>query len=136
MTFLKDLGPCTYLPLSCEALVAVGWLGRDSEFEKGAVTEEFVRKLSELTREPWQPVVSAGFHSCDLCQFDGPRSTNNVFIPFKAKIYVAPTAIVHYIKAHWYRPPELFIEAVLACPAMKSMEYKKALLANGGRSLV
>ena len=44
--------------------------------------------------------------------------------------------ITHYIAAHWYRPPDVFLEAVRACPPMRSMDYMKALLANGGRGLV
>ncbi|WP_154668261.1 hypothetical protein [Pseudoduganella violaceinigra] len=46
------------------------------------------------------------------------------------------TGFVHYVAAHRYLPPQIFIDAVLACPAMNSMDYKRALLANGGRSLV
>jgi hypothetical protein len=49
---------------------------------------------------------------------------------------MAPVAVAHYISAHWYRPPQIFIEAVLKCPPIDSMNYKKAPLANGGRSLV
>jgi hypothetical protein len=30
----------------------------------------------------------------------------------------------------------MFIDAVLKCPAIDSINYKKALLENGGRSLV
>ena len=48
-------------------------------------------------------------------------------------MYAAPVAVVHYIAAHWYCPPQIFIDAVLACPQMASMEYKKALLDSGGR---
>jgi hypothetical protein len=49
---------------------------------------------------------------------------------------VAPELIVHNIAAHWYKPPDVFIEAVLACPDMRSMEYKKAILNNRGRELL
>jgi len=45
---------------------------------------------------------------------------------------MAPVAVVHYISAHSYRPPQIFIEAVLKCPPIDSMNP----LANGGRSLV
>lgn len=92
--------------------------------------------LQSLCVSPWQPVVSLGWHTCELCQFDGPRFSDNVFIPYQGKIYVTPVAIVHYVAAHRYLPPQIFVDAILACPAMNSMEYKRALLANGGRSLV
>jgi hypothetical protein len=117
-------------------LVAVGWLSRDVTFVRGEVATDFFEKLSALCRDPWQPVDSMGFHVCDLCQFEAARFALNVFILYGGKIYVAPVGIVHYIAAHWYRPPEVFINAVLACPPMNSMEYKRAVLSNGGRSLV
>jgi hypothetical protein len=118
------------------SLVAVGWLGEGSEFTCGSVSSEFFDKLKNLCADPWQPVVAAGCHSCELCQFDAPRFSSNVFIPYKGKIFVAPVGIVHYIAAHRYLPPPVFIEAVVTCPPIHSMEYKKALLSNGGRSLV
>ena len=136
MASIADLGPCNYLPLNCAALVAVGWLGEDREFPRGSVSIEFFHKLKALCVEPWQPVVAAGRHSCELCQFDAPSFSDNVFVPYQGQVFVAPIAIVHYIATHHYLPPLVFIEAVLACPPTHGMEYKKALLSNGGRSLV
>ncbi|MDP3655280.1 MAG: hypothetical protein Q8R67_26770 [Rhodoferax sp.] len=136
MAHIPDLSPCNYLPLSCEALLSVGWLEHGSQFVQGAVSETFFTKLKELCKSPWEPVVSLGIHHCSLCQFESPGFTANVFVPFENRIFVAPVAIVHYIAAHWYQPPEIFIRAVLECPEMNSMQYKKAILANGGRSLV
>jgi hypothetical protein len=136
MSAIRDLSICTALPLNCQTLVAIGWLEKDSEFETGDVSDSFYEKLNALCTSPWQPVVSAGFHSCSLCQFDGPRFTANLFVPYEGLIYAVPTAITHYIAAHWYKPPEIFVRAVLNCPEMRSMAYKKAILANGGRSLV
>jgi hypothetical protein len=136
MASIKDLEHCSYFPNNCKALTAVGWLGKDSIFERGPVSEGFFQKLGKLTLDPWQPVASGGLHRCELCQFDSPGFSDNVFVPYNGKIYVAPVGIVHYIASHWYIPPQIFIEAVLACPSMNSMEYKRALLSNGGRSLV
>ena len=136
MARLNDLEPCRYLPLPSDTLLSVGWLSRGCEFEKGEVSPVFFEKLQGLCRQPWQPVASAGFHECDLCQFGGPRFTDNMFVPYDGFIYVAPVAIAHYIASHWYRPPDIFLRAVMACPPMNSMEYKKAILANGGRGLV
>ena len=136
MTSTRDLDPCRYLPVETDALMAVGWLTRESRFETGSVPEPFFRKLSELCAMPWQPMVASGFHVCELCQFDGPRFGDNLFVPYAGRIYVAPVGIVHYVASHWYRPPQIFVDAVLACPPIKSMAYKKALLANGGRDLV
>jgi hypothetical protein len=136
MTSIADLDRCLCLPFDCEALIAVGWLGDGCEFARGPVSLEFYRKLHSLCAEPWQPVVAAGRHCCELCQFDPPSFSNNVFVPFRGQIFVAPVGIVHYVAAHHYLPPQVFVEAVLACPPTRSMEYKQALLANGGRCLV
>jgi hypothetical protein len=136
MPSINDLDSFNLLPSSGEALKAIGWLGRGVTFNQGEVTEDFFAKLNSLCLSPWQPVGSAGIHSCGLCQFEPPRFSANIFVPHDGRIYVAPVAVTHYIAAHWYRPPEVFIRAVLECPTMNSMQYKKALLANGGRFLV
>jgi hypothetical protein len=136
MASINDLDVCSYLPLECDALLAVGWLGRDSDFVKGSAPDQFVQKLKQLCCNPWQPIASAGFLLCELCQYDAPRFSSNVFVPFQGSIFVAPVAIIHYISAHWYLPPTIFHEAVMSCPSMNSMEYKKAILANGGRDLI
>ena len=135
MAHINDLAQCSYLSNAPEVL-AVGWLEKGSIFPQGQVSPAFFEKLQRLCADPWQPVVSIGQHECSLCQFDAPRFSANIFIPYSGRIYAAPVAVVHYIAAHWYLPPEVFIQAVLECPDMKSMEYKKALLANGGRGLI
>lgn len=136
MTSLVDLSPCTHLPVQAPTILAIGWLGRNSHYERASVSETFFSKLESLASEPWQAFISAGIHRCELCQFNPPGFGANLFIPHDGVVYVAPVGVVHYIAAHWYKPPERFIAAVLECPAMRSMAYKKALLANGGRALV
>lgn len=135
MSTIKDLGPCHHLPVEGETFRAVGWLGPDSDYPRGAVSGEFKERLKDLCAAPWQPFISMGFHQCELCQFDGPKFNANVFVPYDGTIYIAPVGVVHYIAAHWYQPPGVFIQAVLACPPMRSMQYYKAIIANGGRSL-
>ena len=136
MTFFNDLDICTYFPFECSKLLSIGWLSPSHEFSKGDVNGEFYDKLCELLKDPWEPVVTPGFHQCELCQFNGPAGQSNVFIPFGGNIYVAPELIKHYISAHWYKPPDIFVDAVMHCPKIRSMEYKKAILANGGREVV
>jgi hypothetical protein len=63
-------------------------------------------------------------------------SSMELFIPSTGFLYSFPENIAHYIDSHGYCPPEGFQRAVLDCPPMKSMEYRKLLLANGGRLLV
>ncbi|MGV3549715.1 DUF7919 family protein [Rhizobium sp.] len=122
-------------PSNETVLFGVGWLSRDVKYPTGEVAPDFYAKLTELCRNPWQPFVAAGFHHCDLCQFDGARFKDELYVPGQGHIFVAPLGITHYIAAHWYLPPPLFVQAVLDCPPMRSMDYKKKLLANGGRGL-
>lgn len=48
-------------------------------------------------------------------------------------LYVCPELILHYIAVLWYLPPAEFCAAVMNCPPTRTMEYKRAYLANGGR---
>ncbi len=84
-----------------------------------------------------QPGIFTGIHCCDLCLYEGDSAgVKNVFIPGDGVVFVCPELIAHYMNAHWYRPPDEFCRAVLSCPAMRSVLYLKALLANGVRPLV
>jgi hypothetical protein len=71
MAWFEDLSPCTYLGTeSAPLLRAVGWLERGKPFPVGAVDRRVYEKLAELCQDPWQPLASAGFHTCDLCQYN------------------------------------------------------------------
>jgi hypothetical protein len=99
----------------------------------GEVSAEVYMKLEELLVDPWQPAVSAGLHPCDLCVYRPEKQgTKNLFVPGDQRVYVAPELILHYVNAHGYRPPQEFCEAAIACPAMRSAEYRRALISAGG----
>lgn len=150
MTQIADLEPFNYFPWgSIHNVLAVGWLDCQCAFPTGSVSKEFFLKLCQMIQEPWQPpVVPAGVHHCNLCQFSRgggatfeglpvpSASGSNLFVPYDGKLYVAPILVAHYVDAHRYKPPRVFVEAIMACPPMNSMEYMKVLLANGGRSLI
>jgi hypothetical protein len=137
MAYYKDLERCDYFSLGKDVtLIAVGWLERERHYSTGSVTGEFYQKLQQLLINPWSVGAFAGYHECSLCQFEGAKGTNNLFVPHNRKIYVTPELVLHYINCHNYRPPDEFIEGVLKCPSTRSMEYKKSILENGGRNLV
>ncbi len=136
MSYIKDLEICDILPVESNKLIAIGWLDSGNDFEKGEVSKEFFLKLKKICNKPWEPFVSGGLHSCKICQFDGPSYNSNIFIPYNGKIYVSPTAIEHYIGSHRYAPPEIFIQAVMSCPEIRTIDYKKQILSNGGRILL
>ncbi|MGE0434769.1 MAG: hypothetical protein AB7S36_21115 [Planctomycetota bacterium] len=114
-------------------LRGVGWLDRGTPFETGAVAEDFVVRLRSLLQAAFQPVIFPGVHTCDVCQYNGAIGSSNLFVPGDGVLFVCPELIVHYISAHWYRPPDVFIESVMRCPDMGTPEYRRAFLAAGGR---
>lgn len=137
MAWFNDLSPCDYFGAQyASSLTAVGWLENGKPYPVGPVDRQVYDRLVELRKELWQPMVAGGHHACNLCQFESEaKSVNNLFIPANGFILVCPELIVHYINAHRYVPPDLFCSAVLACPSMRSSDYRKAILANGGGPL-
>jgi hypothetical protein len=143
-----DLSPCDHFPFDSQGkVVAVGWLESGQPYRDEEISREFVERLAELSSNPWQPFVAMGVHQCGFCRLTGgPGSfphggssiaigVSNVFIPGDGFLYVAPSLILHYMDAHGYAPPDEFQAAVVRCPAMRSMEYLKAVLANGPAGL-
>ncbi|MAP09550.1 MAG: hypothetical protein CMM00_12360 [Rhodopirellula sp.] len=137
MTHFDDFAQCDYFSEnSAQTLRAIGWLSNAKAFPTGPIDSKTFSKLKELLNAPWQPVVFAGVHNCDLCQFDPPCGHVNLFVPNGSIIFVCPELIVHYIAAHHYRPPHDFLSAVKDCPNTRTMQYKKRLLESGGRTLL
>lgn len=133
----EDLSECDYFGEDySKILKAVGWLENGRDFVTGTIPKDVYSKLCEFSKNPWTFAVFAGPHECDLCQFGGQFGISNIFIPHNGKIYVCPELITHYINNHFYLPPREFIEAVYLCPPIRSMEYLKKILENGGRQLV
>jgi hypothetical protein len=136
VTWFEDMTPLSYFgDYFAGCLTAVGWLERGRPFLTGAEDASIYSQLTELLRDPWQPFNTLGFHTCDLCLYEGPTGTTNLFVPAGDRLFVCPELIVHYMNAHAYRPPEPFCRAVAACPPMRSLPYMQALL-EGGRPLV
>ena len=138
MAWFADLGPLNYFPGSAaEILIAIGWLEHGHSFDTGAVDREVYGRLEALLQDPFQPLVSAGYHGCSICLFrPEAKGTANLFVPAGSVVYVCPELILHYMNAHHYRPPSPFCQAVLACPDTRSMEYKRMLVATGATRLL
>jgi hypothetical protein len=116
-----------------DRIVAIGWLERGHDYPVGEVPSDVYSKLAALLVDPWQIAVAAGPHPCDLCMYSPEkRGTNNVFVPGNGRVYVAPELILHYMNAHRYRPPDEFCRSVMACPQMRSSEYRRALMSAAG----
>jgi hypothetical protein len=143
MAYYEDLGACDYFGTGEARLLAIGWLEAGRPYAEGPVSRGFFESLARLAIHPWQPVVMAGRHACPFCIFTGGPAeiragdtsvqlgVSNVFVPAADAVYVAPSLVLHYIDAHGYAPPEPFRRAVEACPAMRSMDYLKAIQKHG-----
>jgi hypothetical protein len=149
MTWFADLSSCTYFGVEfAPRLRAVGWLEPGNAYTTGDVAEETFERLCCLLADPWTFFASSGGHGCGFCRFTGGVGTSTyrghrvcgysahvLFVPGEGILYVAPAGIRHYIDAHGYQPPDEFCRAVQACPDMRTMAYKRAVLENGGRGL-
>jgi hypothetical protein len=125
-THFADLSPNSYFGPWEDVLISIGWLDGTQDYVRGVVSHEFFRALVRLLDDPWQPAVFAGRAPCPLCQFSGGPAA----LSFEGS---RPSLVAHYIDAHGYVPPQEFQRAVLACPPMGSLEYRKALLERGIR---
>lgn len=136
----EDLIDCDYFGEEyAEILTAIGWLENGKTFSTGKVPQDVFFKLSEFKQTFWDFATFRGYHYCDLCKYqfelEIKGGNSNIFIPHNGKIYVYPSLITHYINAHFYLSPREFVEAVYLCPPMRSMEYLKKIVENGGKEL-
>jgi hypothetical protein len=128
--YFSDLSP---YPYSKRSSLSVGWLDSSHDYEQGEVPKDFLERLSVFCDNP--VFVTMGVHECDFCQGAGGSGGGLeygsgeiwVFGPGSAH-YVAPDMIQHYVVRHHYRPPEEFIQAVLACPLPDTSEYKSLVI--------
>lgn len=143
MAWFEDLSVCTYFRVADQdRLRAVGWLERGQPYARGSVDAEDFTRLAAFAHHPWEPSFFLGWHDCDLC--DPPREftrlhvarvcievgKHNLFFPTSdGDLFVAPTLVLHYIQDHGYCPPDVFLDAVRACPPMDSAEYLAAVTA-------
>jgi hypothetical protein len=95
--------------------LSIGWLEVGKPYSTGTVPAVFVQKL-QAVQKVQSMNVCLGLHECDLCpEQEAPAGNGEVRIPGEPGItYAAPFLITHYITAHGYRPPQVFIDAVLA----------------------
>lgn len=128
MTFIADLAPYDYVEDAPPAL-AVGWLGPERPFTKGACPRDVRDQLVALAVRPRHAM--RGYHVCPFCppgtsrdhmlRVEDPSKPGTFAWLGHAEVwvegadgtrYAAPTLIVHYIDEHGYLPPPAFIEAV------------------------
>jgi hypothetical protein len=132
VTYFEDGTSYPFLPPEDHAICA-GWLDARREYSRGPVPPEFVAVLSRLCRDT--VFRTRGFHYCDLCVPDHERRSDSDYVKtvvhddrgefavgsaeihvqrLGEAMYVTPDMVIHYVVDHGYRPPDGFVEAVLA----------------------
>lgn len=115
VTFFEDLTPYSYLHPEEElpGTVNIGWLDPKHPFPTGLTSAAFQTKLQQLCQRRMKR--TRGFHPCYFCKGrHRPQSSAEIRVAGVNKVYAAPELVFHYIVAHRYKPPEEFLEAVLA----------------------
>ncbi|KAF0863508.1 hypothetical protein [Pseudomonas sp. LD120] len=129
--YFKDLSDYSYyLSGGLPSVKNVGWIDSRHYFERGDVPKAVVDKLHQLIAG--SAVFDAhvnkirGIHPCNLC---GERNievsvgskkiyigSSEIWVPYACAdgYFASPTMIVHYIEVHGYKPPDEFIEALMA----------------------
>jgi len=141
MSFFEDLSPYSYQRVPSGLSVRnVGWLATGRPFSVGDVADEFLDRLWEYCKFP--VMQTRGVNGCELCtpmNFDFVTARHNgetlelgsaevwVFGGTEHSIFAAPDLIFHYVTEHGYRPPTVFIDAVLHGADPASKEYRNAL---------
>lgn len=134
---LQDLEP--YLGCQADARLgldplAVGWLRRGQNFDTGPVPEDFPDALLEFCLDRHTVCARPGTFACPLCgeriepiDLDGETvhfGVAEIRVIGQDDIFASPTLVHHYVTAHDYRPPDVFIRAVLRGPAPGSPEHR------------
>ena len=91
------------------AAILIGWLG-DAVPSVGEVDAAFLEKLAWASDNQLIDQGALGFHECEICHDYYDRA--EILVKDDKAMYVAPRMIVHYIRDHAYRPPDVFIQAV------------------------
>lgn len=119
--YFPDLSPYTYIRPEPNTL-NIGWLDKRFPYPVGSVPATCLQRLAVFRRY----VVNnccCGPHTCEYCEDKYGIGEIRVF-GLDGTMYAAPAMIDHYIIAHHYRPPQVFIDAVLFGPLPDSAAYR------------
>jgi hypothetical protein len=124
MPYFPDLSKYSYAPftnISLGNLTNVGWLDLLKPYPKGKIDEQLLDKIFFLCSSPVNK--TRGWHRCPFCG-EFPvivRRNEKELVLGDAEIrlqgeggvqFAAPTLIYHYIQAHEYLPPDVFLSAL------------------------
>jgi hypothetical protein len=120
MAWFEDLTPYEYDREVDPSVLNIGWLDADYPFPQGKTPVDFQNALRDLCARPMR--LHRGFHRCQFCaadertRVDWPRIGNGqIRVRGSSGVwYAAPTMVHHYVVVHHYRPPDVFLDAVLS----------------------
>lgn len=114
--------------------LAVGWLERNQPYDTGRVPEAFAEALLAFCSEENLVCTTRAIRPCPLCGERVAREaaeggetrpgTGEIRVVGEDDIFAAPDLIHHYVAAHDYRPPQVFVDAVLHGPQPGSSEHR------------
>jgi len=117
MSYFADLSPYVYTATKSVTILNIGWLDATQAFTQGKTSDDFRKSLQRLCDDPI--ILHRGFHACQFCPArpvgrELTRGNGQIRVMGKDGIwYAAPTMVYHYVTAHDYLPPPVFIQAVL-----------------------
>jgi hypothetical protein len=130
MTWFEDLSPYRYSSESIRGaapVLHVGWLEAGRSFPQGPVPSALLQRLW-LLEEHAQVQITRGMHYCDL----GPpcRGSDECAwghgeiwaVGADGTRFAAPSLVAHYVAAHAYQPPQVFVAAVLRVASLSLEE--------------
>lgn len=142
----EDLEPYEGCPADAELgldPLAVGWLQRNDDFATGGTPEGFTESLFDFCLEPHTVCAIRHHRPCPICgQRVAPVTVGDrtaelgaaeIRVLGEENIFAAPDLIYHYVTEHGYRPPPVFVQAVLQGPQPGSAEHR-ALVRTLNRS--
>ena len=134
MTFYSDLTEYEY----CDALkrprqLNIGWLTPGEDFDSAKSCAEVLDAIWEICSV--RIASTRGIHKCDLCK--PPKTiyeelndcrillgTSEIRVFGRDDVmYASPSLIFHYMLAHNYRPPSVFVDAILNGPRPPDAKY-------------
>ena len=142
---LQDLDPYLGCPSDAQLgldPLAIGWLRRGQSFDTGSVPEEFAPALLVFCLDRHTVCARPGSLPCPLCgehvepiEIDGETAhfgVAEIRVLGREEIFAAPTLVHHYVTVHDYRPPDIFVRAVLQGPAPGSPEHRAVVRTLNG----
>ena len=132
MAHTADLTFFKYSPVSYGPSLAIGWLDNTHQYEVGKVPIEFLKKLGSYVANysTYIRQLYRGIHDNNLktqypkikeyyqenissILLDYPLGNGEFHFHYNGRFYVAPAMTYEYIIENGYKPPEVFIQAVL-----------------------